>query len=306
MSKKNTAPASATSTIPPTPDATTLTPAATTVLSLLNAHEATTAAELADRAGLGRSTVTKALATLHEAGLAARREGGHEGTRRIADQWFATPVAIVADADAQGDADADGHGDPATHVDARVERSSADAISDTVLDEPAEGVATLGLSAAETTDDGATDEPSPDQPEEVTDAAQTGADSDGESYDANPTDEATGHADVAVGGISDAERGTDPLPGADNDATLTSEATEKAKASEPRLGKGELRAQVEAYLSAHPDRSFTSTEIHHVLKRSSGAITNACDKLVAEKKAVITSGKPRRFQWNAATESETV
>jgi DNA-binding transcriptional MocR family regulator len=276
--KKSTTPGSTAST-PGTPA---LPPAASAVLSLLDVHKATTAAELADRAGLGRSTVTKALATLHNTGLAARREGGHEGTRRIADQWFAAP-ATAAYAEEQADASAGG---PAAG-DGTVEESPT-TISDTALDDSVEDVTVRALPEVNAThDETEKDEPSADRPKE---AAETGTKSDGGPYTAEHAAPAQEQAELVVGGTSDA-------------ASLTPEETEETKSSEPRLGKGELRAQVEEHLSTHPDKSFTSTEIHHVLKRSSGAIANACDKLVAENKAIIASEKPRRFQWNSASET---
>lgn len=53
-------------------------------------HGATTA-ELSLAAGLGRSTTGKALTLLEEAGLAARKRGGHSGTGRTPDRWHSTP-----------------------------------------------------------------------------------------------------------------------------------------------------------------------------------------------------------------------
>ncbi|MCX4834245.1 MULTISPECIES: hypothetical protein [unclassified Streptomyces] len=55
-------------------------------------HGATTA-ELSLAAGLGRSTTGKALTLLEEAGLAARKRGGHSGTGRTPDRWHSTPAA---------------------------------------------------------------------------------------------------------------------------------------------------------------------------------------------------------------------
>ncbi|WP_327672686.1 MULTISPECIES: hypothetical protein [unclassified Streptomyces] len=52
-----------------------------------------TTAELSLAAGLGRSTTGKALTLLEEAGLAARKRGGHSGTGRTPDRWHSTPTA---------------------------------------------------------------------------------------------------------------------------------------------------------------------------------------------------------------------
>jgi DNA-binding transcriptional ArsR family regulator len=45
------------------------------------------AAEVARSAGIGRSTATKALASLAAEGKVERRPGGHDGARRLADRW---------------------------------------------------------------------------------------------------------------------------------------------------------------------------------------------------------------------------
>lgn len=77
-----------------TPPAAT-TPAATTpgimssreaVLAALASGPAS-AAEVAEAAGIGRSTVTKALASLAASGEVERSEGGRDGARRLPDRW---------------------------------------------------------------------------------------------------------------------------------------------------------------------------------------------------------------------------
>lgn len=56
------------------------------VLDALTSSPLTTGAELAARAGLGRSTVTKQLALLEHAGHARRSAGGRDGSRRLPDR----------------------------------------------------------------------------------------------------------------------------------------------------------------------------------------------------------------------------
>lgn len=76
--------------MPETTTTTTLNPAAHTVLQRLDPHRAATARQIAQDSGLGRSTVTKALALLESAGLARREQANaHEGGVRVADSWFA-------------------------------------------------------------------------------------------------------------------------------------------------------------------------------------------------------------------------
>jgi hypothetical protein len=64
------------------------TPAAQALLDALADHPAATATELAEAAGIGRSTATKLLATLAAQGRLARQPGGHKGVRRAADRWI--------------------------------------------------------------------------------------------------------------------------------------------------------------------------------------------------------------------------
>jgi DNA-binding MarR family transcriptional regulator len=58
-----------------------------TVADALAGHPDTTAAELASATGLGRSTVSKALAILEAQQKASRHGGGWDGSRRLADRW---------------------------------------------------------------------------------------------------------------------------------------------------------------------------------------------------------------------------
>jgi predicted transcriptional regulator len=58
----------------------------------------TTAAELAESAGIGRSTAGKLLATLTTQGRVLRRPGGYQGGRRTPDRWtLVTTIATTRD-----------------------------------------------------------------------------------------------------------------------------------------------------------------------------------------------------------------
>jgi hypothetical protein len=57
------------------------------VLATVAEHPGATANELALASGLGRSTVTKVLATLAQEGRVNRQPGGREGSRRLPDRW---------------------------------------------------------------------------------------------------------------------------------------------------------------------------------------------------------------------------
>jgi predicted transcriptional regulator len=63
------------------------TPAAQALLGALADRPGATATELAEAAGIGRSTATKLLATLATQGHVARQPGGHKDGRRTADRW---------------------------------------------------------------------------------------------------------------------------------------------------------------------------------------------------------------------------
>jgi hypothetical protein len=69
-----------------------------------------------------------------------------------------------------------------------------------------------------------------------------------------------------------------------------------------RLGKGELRGQVLAVLRDHAGEDLGPAGIaKHLPGRSQGAIANACDRLVKDGLAELTSDKPRRYTATAAT-----
>jgi biotin operon repressor len=92
------------------------------------------------------------------------------------------------------------------------------------------------------------------------------------------------HAAPTTGGISD-------------------EGREPAKA--PRLGKGALRGMVEDYLAEHTAEQFSPSAIGKALKRSSGAVNNALEKLVSDGYAVQTQDKPKRFAAKATAPEST-
>ncbi|WP_194894166.1 winged helix-turn-helix transcriptional regulator [Catenulispora pinisilvae] len=325
--KKTTAPSNSPS--QPPSDPTALPPSAQKVLELLDAESSTTVAELAERAALGRSTVTKALSILLDAGVAVRQDGGHEGTRRLPDRWSAAPNADASDPAAT--ADAEGQPAAADHAEASpaVAEYDDDTTGETESDVAAAGPDdeallrdtttggeteqderpaaepdsdsdsdSSGGSADEPTGDGASDHADPHdgpEPEDSTATDDEEPDSGDDERSAStpePDDSEHQRAEdptrLAVGG-ADAER-DDPAPAGQTTA---------AEASGPRLGKGELRAQVEAHLREHPDRAWTPTATAKVLNRSAGAVNNACEKLLEIGVVMTFEDKPRRFQWRS-------
>ena len=60
------------------------------ILEAVTEKPGSTAAELAEATGLGRSTVSKLLASLEREGQVTRTPGERDGRRRAADQWSNT------------------------------------------------------------------------------------------------------------------------------------------------------------------------------------------------------------------------
>ncbi|GAA2063779.1 hypothetical protein GCM10009839_88980 [Catenulispora yoronensis] len=316
-------------------------PSTLTVLAQLDSESGMTAAEVVESSGLGRSTVTKALSTLHDAGLAVRQDGGFDGTRRIADLWFAAPGASDAvrtdpDADAATDdpeqptADDDAQAEPADGVvepggntdtdtaapdrvegepslniptggDSEPDERSAESGPD-LDDEPTDGLAVGGAPEGEAMPDGPeADEPThPEtaEPDHIDDAdiALVPEADEPESERANEPDELADGGAEGDGAVSGAAQPGPVLPVAAPVAPSAAQVA-GAEASPARLGKGELRAQVEDHLREHPDRAWTPTAISKVLNRSAGAINNACEKLLETEVVTTFEDKPRRFQW---------
>ncbi len=64
-----------------------------------------------------------------------------------------------------------------------------------------------------------------------------------------------------------------------------------------RLRGGRLREMVLDHLRSRPTEELTPFVIGRELGRSSGAVANACDRLLADSAIVETSQKPRRFRF---------
>jgi predicted ArsR family transcriptional regulator len=80
------------------------TPTLQALLVALADRPDSTAAELAEAGGIGRSTASKLLATLAAQGRVLCQPGGHQGGRRTPDRWALTavrpPTAAAADSSA--------------------------------------------------------------------------------------------------------------------------------------------------------------------------------------------------------------
>jgi len=91
----------------------------------------------------------------------------------------------------------------------------------------------------------------------------------------------------------------------DEAAPDTSPASDDGQKAE-RLAPGALRGMVEDYLRDHPDDEFGPTSIAKALGgKSSGAVSNALDKLVLDGTAMRTRDKPRRFRLAPSEQEPT-
>lgn len=142
------------------------------------------------------------------------------------------------------------------------------------------------------------DEPPTDVPEDaapVSDSA-TGAPEQAEPTPANepvlsraePLSESiVDDEDVGEGGVEEAqEPGTAPVGSPIKSA---------------RLGKGALRGMVEDFLAERPGEQFGPGSIANALHRSSGAVANALDKLVAAGYATKVQDAPKRYTAKPAS-----
>lgn len=238
-----------------------MTPTMKALLDLLSADLGTTAAELAGRAGIGRSTATKSLAALEHAGSARREPGARTGQRPEPDRWFvcAQPTTSahipVHDEGLNSEAVTAGRGE------SRDERAGqTEGVDDTRERTPA-------VDAEVELDLAGRAEPA-DSPQSTALAADSAA--------------------SATGTAAPADAGTLSI--------TASQADQAESATSPRLAKGGLRALVIDYLTAHPDEEMTAPAIGKSLGRSSGAVANALDTLVKSGQAELTCERPRKFR----------
>jgi hypothetical protein len=217
----------------------------------LVAQPGSTAASLADAAGISRPTAAKALALLEKASLVTRTEGGREGSKRLPDRW--QPIVgteHVGDSDREAAA-----AEPAEVPVVEAEEARAP--------EPAE--------------------PEPSDSAEDTDAAPA----------ALPVAEAE-QAGTAEEDERTSARSRKPRSGGRGGKPTAAAA--KTDAGTSRLGSGQLREMVLQFLREHPGEDFSPSAMGKALARSSGAVSNACDRLQADRAVVRTSDKPRKFR----------
>ncbi|MGW8439297.1 helix-turn-helix domain-containing protein [Nocardiopsis sp. NPDC055879] len=251
--------------------------------ALAQATAPVTVTELAEEAGVGRSTVSKYLPTLEKDGVAVRTPGGRDGRRRLPDHWQAAPTTSP-------DENTPAHRSTAG---ATKDLTDPDTAPPTVPEAPVREQANpepADAGEAETQDPDEnpgpeTEDPNTDQmpaPDPSTRTAPTA-----------PDPASVPSAPVSVSGAS-----VTPARGRAHTGTGVDEEGVNPVSGSRRLAPGELKTMVWALLKADPGAEFTATALSHVLQgRSIGAIQNNLAKLAQENKIELTCDKPRRYRF---------
>jgi hypothetical protein len=244
----------------------------------LHANPNSTAADLSTGAKIGKSTAQKILVKWAADGSVTRTAGIAEGGRRAADLWAITDVDTT-------------QVDPnSVHTAATEDTDTTDTTTDTTHTEPEAPVVVPVVPDTPAIDDA------------IDDATNDATDVEGdlvEQTDTTPTDIATDDAQDRV-----ETEAADLVEAEPVVAEVSDPAADGAGAGvkKTRLAPGELRGMVEDHLRDHPGEQFGPTTIASALGgKSSGAVSNALDKLVEDGVAVKTQDEPRRF---ALTPSE--
>ncbi|WP_160050061.1 MarR family transcriptional regulator [Nocardiopsis sp. FR4] len=225
---------------------------------LAEATEPVTVTELAERAGVGKSTLGKHLPALEKDGLAVRTPGGRDGRRRLPDTWQAN-ASTVPNTNTGEETSAQA-GEQAEEEACKVDVPAP--VTQEASPEADSGQATVGEATA-----------TEDQSSPITDV---------------PVPPASPRPDSAVRGTATAT--------ATRVGVTAAEGLNPVSGS-TRLAPGELKLMVKAILDADPGEEFTATEISHLLQgRSIGAIQNNLARLAKEERAVQTCDKPRRYR----------
>ncbi|MDX8053774.1 MarR family transcriptional regulator [Lentzea sp. BCCO 10_0798] len=238
-----------------------------------------TAADLAVAAKIGKSTAQKILAKWADDASVTRITGIAQGGRRAADLWAIANVDTTqndpAPAEAPAAADQDLTG-----------------IADTEPDAPAVPVTDDGddTTAAE---NNSTD-PVDTQPVDTdpVDTESTVAPVEGTP---DTVDDETGAVQAGLV-VADTEPASAGCAATHDNQATTRGGADAAGEKTPRLPSGALRGMVEDFLGDHPGEEFGPTAIAKALGgKSSGAVSNALDKLADAGTAMKTNDKPRRF-----------
>jgi hypothetical protein len=239
-------------------------PAAAIVAALL-AAPGTTAARVAETAGITRAAPAQELAALEKAGHATRDQDASPAT------WTALHAPDEAPAPGSPDSLAPLRGHSIAAGDAAAPDADTIGAGDPDPEQEDAGPAVLAVIAA-------------------------GA---GEALGAAGAAAAQAQAALQAGDIDGALAAADHLTqAAARTRRLLRDAGRSARRG-PAAGTppGELRGLVAAHLAAYPAQDFGPHAIGRVLGRSSGAVANALDRLTALGQAQLTSESPRRYLY---------
>lgn len=119
--------------------------------------------------------------------------------------------------------------------------------------------------------------------------------------DATPEENtsSTESADPAMPTLDDA------VPSDDTPGPIVEPDEATPASASRRLPPGGLHGMVEDFLRANPDAEFGPGAIAKALVRSSGAVSNALDKMTATGLVVQTCPKPKRFQLAPSERHDT-
>ncbi|SIO89582.1 HTH domain-containing protein [Nocardiopsis sp. JB363] len=241
--------------------------------ALTQATTPVTVTELAEEAGVGRSTVSKYLPTLEKNGAALRTPGGREGRRRLPDQWQAAPTTSPEQESSAPDDLEDPDTVPATTVEV------------TVCEQQ---VSSTSVDIGETQTQDPIEKPAPET--ECPNTGQVPAPA--------PGPRLADTAPVPVPTSSAPAPRTSTTPVRDPAPTGTDEQALNPISRSRRLAPGELKTMVWALLKNSPGEEFTATALSHILQgRSIGAIQNNLAKLAEENKIELACAKPRRYRF---------
>ncbi|MFD8461810.1 prolipoprotein diacylglyceryl transferase [Streptomyces antimycoticus] len=262
-----------TTTTPNQPDPAQLTGATAAVWTALNNQPGTTSTTLAQAAGTGQSTTTKALRHLEQTGLAHRESAAPDGTGRPANYWYPTPTPDP---------------DTSTSPDTTDEPPTVD---DDSHEPPTEYHA----------------HPAPaESPASEDDASEHGdADEDGERGSASEPSQGAEDDDVPAPAPTPASEPPTSEVASEDTKTEETQPTVNQSGHRTRLAPGALRQMVIGHLTAHPDEAFTATRISRIIEKSSGAIANALVTLTKQGITEQVTEHPRTYRiTTAATRSD--
>lgn len=254
----------------------------------LRACPGSSTTELALAAGIGKSTAARFLASWHGEGTVTREHSSAEEGTRATDRWTLTNTDTATDQDSSitevadpPDAATEPPPDGAGTVDAACAGDTTTGLASiTTQSAPdSEGTALASDAGTNPLIPGMAHEQITEIPEESTANAEVAASS--------------GAAPEPPADLTDADAG---IPDEPAPAVATSSTRKKR-----RLAAGELRGQVEDYLREHEGEVFGPGAIGKALGRSSGAVNNALERLVADGYAVQTNDKPKRFALKSDT-----